>query len=230
MIVVLHGENLDSSYKRLSEILDENKDHEKVRLDAKSPQEDFAQQIHTKSLLETPKLIIIEGFLAAQRKPKYEIFENIPKEVKIVFFEKTSLTPAKVTKLTKFAKLEHFKLESKIFYFLDSIRPKNQRLIKDLFSLGDDQSGLLWQIENRLLLMILAKLNTSMDSASKITKRHIFDWQWRKIRDQASNFETDTLISLFKSSIKIDFLIKSGQTNQNERSLVSIMLLKYLAR
>lgn len=231
MIKVLHGENTESSYQKLGEILKKFPKHEKVYINSKTAQESLVAHLFGTSMIEEPKVLIFENFLSSQKKPNYKIFQNIGKSIEIIFYEKSSLTPAKIKNISKIASIEYFKKEPKIFYFLDSIAPGNKNLLKQISQLEkEDETGLIWQIENRILLMLLLKRNFSSEEIYKVTKRHLLDWQLKKIEDQSKKFSSEQLLQIYGATIKIDHIIKSGRTDLNEKTLLKIMLLKYLAR
>jgi len=225
MIIVLHGDDTASSYERLSQILDKFKDHLKVRLIKASPEE-IQEAVLSTDLISAEKVVIVENFLSPFKKlPQF--IEKLPQNIVLIFWEKTNLSPTKVQKLQKFAKVEFFKEKSPIFDLLDSISPNSQIPLSILPKLTRDDN-LLWQLENRFLLMILSKLDTDIESVTKITKRYIFDWQWVKIKSQSSKFSLKTLLSLYNGSLKIEFMIKSGKTQLSENILLSVLFLKYL--
>ena|SRR3989344_2496515 len=226
MIIVLHGKDSDASYARLAKLLESYNDYPKIRLDAKAQDAQIIQEVFTSSLFESKKLIVVENFLAPLKKlPKY--LEKIPTEVILIFWEGTDLTPAKIKGLQKLARVEYFKQSTEIFPFLDSLYPGSKSVLPYLASVGN-ADGMLWQIQNRFLLLIVSKLGMGLDSAQTITKRTILDWQWGKIKNQTARFDLKTLRALLAGALKIDFMIKSGKTELSPNTLLSMLFLKYL--
>ena len=88
---------------------------------------------------------------------------------------------------------------------------------------------LIWSLNFRLLLLILAKLEMSKVEAQKVAARSLFDWQWQKINAQAKSFSLPVLQGLFTGTLRVDFLIKSGATSFGARDLIPLVLLKYLS-
>lgn len=226
MIIVLHGDDIGASYTRLLQILENYKNFHKVNLTKTTPEE-ILQNIMSQDLLGEEKIIIVESFLAPQKKLAPKFFQQIPQDANIIFWEKSTLTPAKINRLEKLGKVEFFKAKSELFPFIDTI---GQNLKTSLFNLSKlkEEDGLIWQIENRLLLMLLSKLNVDLDSVVQITKRKVFDWQWDRIRFQAQRFDTKSLKNAYSASLKIDYLIKSGKTDLPTKTLISAFLIKYL--
>lgn len=227
MISVLHGDDTESSYARLSALLDVQKDTVKVRLGAKATQDEILQALQTEDLFKTPKLIIVENFLSPFKKLPDKFFEKIPKESNLVFWESKSLSDAKVSKLQKIAKIEHFKKPTELFVFLDNIFPGSKTALPILPRLVKEE-GLIWQIQNRLLLLSLVKLQITPQVVNQITKRPLAPWQWQKLEIQSTKFDKKTLLLSFNASLKIDNLIKSGKTNLPVQTLITVFLTKYL--
>lgn len=226
MITVLHGTDVDSSYKRLSKRLSSDTDHVVTQFDHTSKLEDINQAFFSESLFGDKKIILLKNLLTKDKK-LLELLSTSPKDLQIICWEQDQLPLATVTKLAKFAKVENFKLPPTLFYFLDNLSPGQKKIVYDLSKLEGEASA-LWNIQNRFLLLTLAKLKIEQSTASKITKRSLQTWQWDKIKSQAQKFQLETLIAICRASLRIDFLIKSGQTNLSPNLLAQIMLLKYL--
>lgn len=227
MITVLHGDDVESSYAKLSALVDSQKDTIKVSFGAKATPDQITQALQTQDLLNSPKLIVVENFLSPQKKLPEKFFAQIPKESTIIFWENKALTPAKITKLQKIATIQHFKKPTELFTFLDSLIPGSKTAFSLLSKLqGED--GLIWQIQNRFLLLSLVKLNIPVQTATQITKRQIAPWQWQRLESQSAKFSKNALLATFSASLKIDHLIKSGRTSLPAQTLIIVLLTKYL--
>ncbi len=229
MITVLHGDDIESSYAKLSNLLDSQKESTKIRLGAKISPEQIIQAFLTQDLLDTAKVIVVENFLSPLKKLPDNLFAQVPKDSEVIFWENKALTPAKVAKLQKIAKVELFKKPTELFAFLDSLTP-GSKLAFSLLPKLQAQEGLIWQIQNRFFLLLLSKLEIPMQSASQITKRQIAPWQWQKLQSQSSRFEKARLLATFSASLKIDSLIKSGKTSLPAKTLIMVLLTKYLRK
>jgi hypothetical protein len=227
MIVVLHGDDTSSSYHRLTQFLEGYKNHHKIKLN-KAQEYELEEIVFSRDLISEDKVIIAENTLSTLKKLP-DFLKRVPEEIVLIFWEKTQLTPAKLQKLQKFAKLELFKTKSQIFDFLNALFPGSKDAISILQSAKADES-ILWHLQNRFLLLILYKMDLNKETASKISGRNIIEWQWDKIRFQASRFSLEKLLALYRGALKIDYLIKTGQTQLPTGTLISILLLKYLGR
>ena len=225
MITVVHGTDQDSSYRRLSQLISSYKEYRVAQLDYASKEEDINQEIFAKSLFEDKKIIVTKNLLIKDKKI-IDILSFAPKDLTIICWEQDQLPQATLTKVAKFAKIENFKQPPALFYFLDNLSPGQKQIVHDLFKL--DSESTLWNIQHRFLLLILAKLKMDLTLVSKITKRNLQNWQWDKIKFQAQKFQLEALVAIYKASLRIDYLIKSGQTNLSPNLLAQVMLLKYL--
>lgn len=226
MITILHGQDQDSSYNRLGQIISSFKTHKLFQFDSGSQKDELQNAINSQDLFDDKKLIVIKNLLRKDKNVT-SLLESAPKELEIICWEGDQLTPATAAKLAKFAKIEVFKLPSTLFYFLDSIAPGAKKIVANLHKIGED-SSLLWNIQNRFLLLSLAKLKLDAEFASKVAGRNLAPWQWQNIKSQAEKFDAKTLALLYKATLRIDYLTKSGKTNLPTNTMLSVMLLKYL--
>ena len=228
MVFVIHGDDLEASYLRLSELLREFEKITKLRLPAKASLDQINDNIFTKDLLSTQKVVVLEDFLSSNLKTPKNFFANIPNEIELILWEKTNLTPAKLKKLPKETKVEQFKQKTQLFYFLDSLTQNKKQALFAYSKLEAQESGILWHIQNRLLLLVLAKLGMNVDLASQIIKRPIFDWQWQKLQEQVRTKDLQSLHLFFNATLRADNSIKNGKTNLKTAAIIPILLLKYL--
>lgn len=225
MIYILHGQNSEAAYTRLTQILDKYKQFSKVRFDEKSSNDDIQANLNGINLFGEQKLLIFENYLGRSPKVDFNKLKQIQDKI-IIFWEKSSLPKNTVSKLVKTAQVEEFKPQPVLFWFLDNLYPQNKKVLNFLDRI--DRAGLLYQLQNRLLLMILSKLGASVEYASKNIQKNLQNWQWDKIRRQATRFTLDNLIAFNQGALKIDYMIKCGQTDLPEETLIKLLLLKYL--
>ncbi len=226
MIFILHGTDSQSSYKKLQNLLSTFRNRDKTQFDSQTTEEEINLAFLNRDLFENTKTIVLKNALV-KNKNLPRILENAPKDFTVICWEDRELSKTLVSKLAKIARIENFKLPARIFQFLDSISPGYKKIIKDLLNLGQDPS-LIYNLQHRFLVLSLAKLKVDLSLVSKITAKNIADWQWTKIRNQSRKFELESLIKIYNATLKIDYLIKNGQTTLPPSSLLVAMLLKYL--
>lgn len=228
MIYILHGEDTLASYNYLVKRVEKSQNDYKIKLADKNTTADFNTVVGNLDIFAKQKILICENFISAN-KIKAKDLQNIPANLLVIFWEQTQLASAKISLFKKFAQIENFKPRSYLYSFLDSLSPNPARALKYFFSMEESiSSGILWHLANRTLLMILAKKNLSQDIIQTLIGRKLEKWQWDKIRQQASQFTDNNLIPLYNGIIKLDFIIKSGQTALKEKELIPVLLLKYL--
>ena len=227
MIVILHGEDTASSRSRLHQIKNSLRGAKTDFLGPGTSQEEFYKHLLIDSLFKEEKIIVFEDYFSTQKKFTTKILEDIPKDKVVIFYERSQLAPYKIAKIVKLAKIENFKPQPVLFTFLDSLSPKSKAAQILLWQLAG-QKGILWHLQNRLFLLILASRGLTLDKVEKISGRKLADWQWARIKNQAVQFSPANLISLFSASLKVDQMVKIGQTDFNEHTLTSFLLLKYL--
>ena len=224
MIYILYGEDIDTAYARVNEISTANNNLQKINLTKEATKEALYGELFGQDLLGTKKLIICENLLL-NLKP--EELLRIQKEQVVIFWEQKKLTPAQIKKFASNAKIEEFKPKTYIFMFLDSIVPSSKSALIYLSKLEEDEA-LVWNLSNRLLCLTLAKLEMDASQASALIGRPLAPWQWQKINQQARTFTKETLLSMYRGLLKIDYLVKSGSTALGVKDLISVLLFKYL--
>lgn len=226
MIYILHGENTFQSYSRLQILLNKYKKFEKIKLDNQSSKEDYLIAISSE-LFENQKIVICENFIH-KKKISLDEITKISQEKDIIFWEKGKINLKKPGSQYRRLIVEEFKKTNKIYYILDSISTSPNQFLKNIQrSSEDDYVNLSWLVTNRIYLLILARLNSTISEVEKFTNQTIQGWQWQKIISQASKIEMSTLKKTFKGLLKIDYMKKNSLTSLNEKTLISILFLKY---
>jgi hypothetical protein len=226
MVYIIHGSDTQSSYLRLQELTTSLKDYRKVLI-SKENLDMLHQTLFSQDLFDTNKMVIVEN-LISDKKIEAKNLKSLSQKSMVIFWEDQEIPASRLRGFLNIAKIENFKLPQTLFYFLDSISPSYKKTLFYLSKLAKDQKGLSWHLENRLLQLLLAKLNLSQAEASQIMGKNIAPWQWQKITSQAKIFEFDKLKTLFSAVLKIETLVKTGVSSFSEPTLITLMLVKYL--
>lgn len=228
MIYILHGENTEDSGKYLKSLLLQYKDIPKVHLTDKDRIELFQDAVYAEDLFETDKLVICRNWLAA-KKIKLNSLSEIPQNRTVIFLEDTKLTLGQSAKKQLDIQIKEFKPKSTIFWFLDSLSPDFAKSVKYLPQLESDKKNLLvWNLLFRVSLLIAAKYRVGREKSQDFFERNIQDWQWDKIQRQADLFSLNKLTRLYRGLLRLDYAVKNSLSSLDEKSLVTILLLKYL--
>ena len=229
MIHILHGEDSIASYNRLQLILSNFQDFEKLKFDEKTTKDDFMMALFTRDLIEEKKIVSCVSFISLKKIDKEDL-KNIPLEKTVIFWEKKKVNVKSFASSKTKIQIEEFKTPPTIFYFLDSISKSSKQPINWLNKFTEDETrSLFWHLTSRIYLLVLAKLKISLHEVNAFNGRPVQDWQWNKITSQADKFNLATLKKIFYGLLRIDYLIKSGKTNLQEKTLVSTLFLKYLS-
>jgi len=228
MIHVLHGENTDDSERYLKSLLVNYKDIPKVQLTDKDRIELFQEAVYAEDLFETEKLVICRNWLSS-KKIKLNSLSEIPQNRTVIFLEDTKLALGQAAKNPPDWQIKEFKLQSTLFWFLDSLSPDFSKSARYLPQIDADKNNfLVWNMLFRVSLLIAAKCQAGKEKSQDFFERNILDWQWDKIQKQADLFSLNKLIGLYRGLLRLDYTIKNSLSAVDEKSLVMILLLKYL--
>ncbi len=227
MLILVHGEDIQNSYLELQNVIGKYQDFTKQRLSAESSQLAY-QALFTTNMFETKKVTIGEDLISNKLINPNDLNKLSAGDI-VILWEKKELPPSTLNLLPKETVIKLFKPNPILFKFLDSIGTGSNNQQTLLGKLGDSKVSLTWQIENRLFLLILIKLGYSAKKISDISKKPLQNWQMEKLQYQARALNLATLKRLFSSTLKIETIIKSGQTNQDEKSLISLMLFRHFS-
>ena len=228
MIHVLHGENTDDSERYLKSLLIKYKDIPKVQLTDKDRIELFQEAVYAEDLFETEKLVICRNWLSS-KKIKLNSLSKIPQNRTVIFLEDTKFVLRQAAKNPPDWQIKEFKLQSTLFWFLDSLSPDFSKSARYLPQIDADKNNfLVWNMLFRVSLLIAAKCQAGKEKSQDFFERNILDWQWDKIQKQADLFSLNKLIGLYRGLLRLDYTIKNSLSAMDEKSLVAILLLKYL--
>ena len=228
MIYILHGENTEDSGKYLKSLLLKYKDIPKVWLGEKDQLEIFSQIVYAEELFETDRVVICQNWLAS-KKVKLNSLSEIPQNRTVIFLEETKFALGQSAGARPDIQIKEFKPKSTIFWFLDSLSPDFSKSVRYLPQIESDKKNLLvWNLLFRVSLLITAKSQVGREKSRDFFERNIQDWQWDKIQSQADLFSLNKLVGLYRGLLRLDYTIKNSLSSMDEKSLVAILLLKYL--
>lgn len=224
MIYVLHGSDTLASYQRLQFLVNSYKNWRKIYTKS---EEELLENLQTADLISQNKIVIAE-FLPEIKKISQNFLHTSGEDQILVIWVKQEIVSTKLKPFQKIARIENFKLPTALFDFLDSISPNSQNFIKFIKLLDSESVSLNWHISNRLTQLILAKMGYTLDDTAEITGKNIAHWQWQKLQNQSKNFNLSQLRQLLTSTLRIDYLIKSGKTSIPQAPLLTLMFTKIL--
>lgn len=227
MLILIHGDDVVSSRKKLAEILAEHQDSQIVRLNGKSlNEEQFITVAESSSLFAEKKLIVIESLLGDLRtKAKQVVVARVihPTIVHtIVIWEDKAIEKTTRSKYLATAKELVFPLPQELFRFLESVGREQPASLVTLFH------RLIRQEEPLMILSMLLRqwryLIVAKDLGASGFPAHQ-QWQAQKYTAQARSFSLDTLIAAYRQLLAIDYKMKTGETPLTAAQCIDIFLL-----
>ena len=221
MIKILCGDNLIESRKAVMEIAQKAKEEEKevVILDgAKTEISQIRSAVESGSMFNDNRLILIENFLSSQKSTrKQQILDYLLKNKshqEIILWEGKNVDKRTIPSDIR---MEVFKLDQKLFKFLDSLQPGiPTKLLELLIVLKQKQEPemIFYMLTRQIRLLILAKENLLK----------MAPWQEAKLNSQAKLFSLDQLKDLYAQLLEIDYNQKTGNDAYNLTSRLDLLI------
>jgi DNA polymerase III delta subunit len=232
-MIILHGDQLVNSRKKLSEYLDQARQQQikVVTLLAKklTPAE-LEEKLGATSLFGDDQLTVIEELhslpTSARKKQLIELLSNAAQDdqSQIIIWEKRSLTPTMLKKFAGATKLE-FKLNKLLFKWLDTISggknsPTQQaQKLKSLHQVIEQESaGLVMMMLIRQIRLLLQVVAGGRPAGPPFIVN--------KLAAQAQRFSLAQLLSLHHELLKMDLNLKTSGSNLDLVGQLDLLALK----
>lgn len=221
-MIILHGEDANKSYGRLTVITDElkSKQFEVVTQDASELEiTQLRQEMGSSGLFGSDKCFVIKNLLSGTKsKNKDKLIEVINQETthEIILWENKNITATILKKFPK-AKIENFPISPVIFKFLDSLRPQNTRNIllswKKLLNEGTEPEFVFAMLARQIKLLIQTKSGPAYIKLAP--------YPAKLISQQATYYTLEHLLDLYKLLYEIDLKIKTGTGSNTVENLLT---------
>lgn len=227
MLILIHGDDIVASRKKLFEIIEEHHDSQLVRLNGKSlDEEQFVTAAESSSLFSENKLIIIESLMSDLRtKQKQALFSRVtdPNIVHtVVIWEDKTVEKTTRSKYVPAAKEYSFPYPQELFRFLESVGRETPASLVAVFH------RLKRQEEPLMILGMLLRQWRYLVVAKDLGERGFpahQQWQAQKYVSQSRYFSFDRLIAAYRQLLAIDYKIKTGETPMDATQLIDLFLL-----
>lgn len=225
MIYIIHGDDTASSRKFF--------------MDKKSPSSpvlegesltllDIKQRAGTGGLFEKPQAVFVEEFILNAKLGKNldeisHYLKSHSKNLDIYFWERKELTKKQVSVFGSNVKVETFKIPSKTFYFVDSLRPGNGKRNIELFHQVLENSNaelLFFMLVRQFRLLLAVSSSAPIDEVKRLAP-----WQKSKLVNQAKLFTSDYLKNIYKKLDEIDLAMKTGGLTMSLTQTIDFFLL-----
>lgn len=216
MIYLFHGENHIQSRSKFNDLIEQYKQKgttDIARLNGeKVDVTDFQQALESKSLFAQNKLIIIENIFSRKTSTiknkliKYLFTQEISSD--LIIWEKKQLTPAKLKNISKKARVLLFKVSPKIFKFLDSVAPKNQKQMLTNYHecLKSDAAEFIFYMLSRRVSQLIIANDLGGEGLTRLAP-----WQKSRLVSQSKRFDLNKLTSLHHILYQTDYNVKTGK-------------------
>lgn len=209
-IIVLHGDHIEDSYKRLQRFVGEaNKRGWEVNRISLKDNLSLSEQMTSKSLFEKESLHILEDLTKIGGR-ELEWLKNKSENIEgtLVIYHKSLLPKTILNSLPKLQKTEEFKLPVLIWKFFDSFYPGNAN-----YSLGLLHSI----IETNPIEFIFALLARHVRDLYWVTlddsNLPLPSWRLSKLKTQAGKFEKGQLKNIINEFAEMDIKSKTSKAN-----------------
>lgn len=213
--LILHGDNQTASRSSLNGVVGQHKekDFEIVRLDGeKACLTDFMQALEAVSLFGQERLVVVENLFARQKSKERDLIigymaKNAKTFPAMILWERKLVGAVELRKLSSVFENRVFKIPIIVFRFIDSFVPNGKLGLLNLLNNFDNDS---LNFAFNLLVYRLSQLIVIKDLGPAEAK--LSGWQKQKLLAQADKFNLKKLIKLYKTMLKIDKDIKTGNS------------------
>ncbi len=208
MIYILHGDDIVTSRKKLSELTSEFKSV--TYLDAeKIGNTDIVQTLSSSDLFLDKKCIVIEKILKLPKKELdalLELVDSFDSSITLILWNNTELSKVFLGKF-KDATIESFILPKLFFTFLDNLSPNSVSQEIELLSrmVNVEAEQIFYAMIKRIRNMLMIKSNSNSDDLTKMSP-----WQLGKIKEQSLKWKVEELEKIYKDLFDLEVKMKSG--------------------
>ncbi len=208
MLYILHGDDVVSSRKRLSELTSEFSstgylDVEKILCT------EIVQALSSSDLFLEKKCVVIEKILKLPKKELETLIElaNSPDaSITLILWHNTELSKVFLGKFKK-ANIESFTLPKLFFTFLDNLFPhsitKEIDLLSKMGNVEDEQ--IFYAMIKRIRQLMMIKSNSNSSELTKMSP-----WQFGKIKEQSLKWKVEELEKIYNELFDLEIKMKSG--------------------
>lgn len=212
-MIILHGEDTTTSYRKLSELIEKYKNRgiEVIIKDAGELDPTGLRQLtQTTDLFGSTRCLVIKNLLGGVKAKQKELFIKILSAVDdmdVILLENKKISETQLKSFPK-AVVETFTINPVIFKFLDILRPGNTRVIllswNKLLDLGHEPEYVFAMLVRQIRLLIQAKSGASYLKIPPFPKKLVIS--------QAEHFTLNQLLDLHHDLYEMDKRIKTGQS------------------
>lgn len=214
MIILIHGDDIESSRKILTDYKNKYSDAEIIVFDgSKLLLSDLVLACEASSLFQLSKVIVIENILVggvtSQKVSLFDYLTNKEIQYPVFIWESRQIDKLILKKYFSSVKIYECQFPALMFRFLDSIGKISTKMIIEAFH------QLLSQKDVEVIFAMLIRQWRLLIIAADIGMQGFPDmpsWQANKFISQACVFKKEDLIKSYRQLLLIDYQRKKGQT------------------
>lgn len=227
MLTLIHGDDVVNSRKYF--IGQREKMPDAIQLESQEVTiTTLIQHIESGGLFSDAKTIFIENFLTKRKgdtdfKQIQDYLVKNAANAELFLWEQKEIKKLLLTKFPHVT-IKSFKIPSRVFHFLDNIRPNNPSLLTLFHEAGnttDDE--MLFHLIIRQIRLLLGVTDTT--AAIDEVKR-LAPWQKQKLEKQARLFDLKQLIHIHKKLYEIDLDQKTGLLVMPLQKIIDFLLIE----
>lgn len=214
MITLLHGPDIQASRNELLHLRSQAVSSDIRLFDGSSIQDaDLIQALDSQSLFGTKVLVVIENLLSKRGKktsPKdalLQILRTSANTADIILWEDREIPAGMVNVFGKWITIRLFTYPKVIFQLLDSMKPKNPKILLNLYT-----SCLATSVPEVIYTMILRRIRQLIMMKDNVTPEQLADWQLRRLTNQAKSFTMDQLLTMYHQLAELEYSFKTGKS------------------
>lgn len=213
---ILHGENHAASRDELTSTIEsfKQKGCEVIHLDSPTTTE-LLNAGTAQGLFSSNQLVVVENFVSSSKEAP-DILLGIKSP--LLVWEKKTLLPSIIKKLSANFLMQEFKLPSVLFTLLDNIAPNSEKRLLTLFEEGKTQ------VDTEFLFIMLARQVRLLLWATLAPETlAVPSWQKGKLVSQAGKFVPEQLLSLHAKLLGLDRDNKTSKLPENLSSSLELL-------
>ena len=212
MIILIHGDNIESSRLAYLKKLHTPETKEVRILDGKTVDTtNFIQTLESASLFGNSLTIGIERLLSTSSKSdnkieKYiKILSSQSNDMIIILWEDRIISPSILKKFGNLIKTEIYKYPVLIFQFLDSFVPSKGLYLIPLF-----QRIVKTEPPEVLFSLLVRRIRDLMKIKDGVITKELAPWQITRLTTQAKLFTMEKLVKIYQTLGEVEYEVKSG--------------------
>lgn len=229
MIILFHGDDIESSRMAFQDYITKNAKGDVRHLDGKHIGEtELIQSLESHALFASEQCTVIESLfspLGARKTKKAEQyaahFSSIGDEQTVILWEPKELGKELLGLLPKKTVSTVFSYPKVIFTFLDAIKPGNGvPCIQYLAQVIQTEPV------ERVWSMVVSRIRQLMQCRDGVMPDKTSPWQQTRLTNQARLFTMDKLVQLHTALRKSEYALKNGTTPFQLRDLLEHILIR----